>query len=73
MYSKTVLENGVRIISEQMDHLKSISVGLWVDTGSRDEAGSEKGISHFIEHMISRGLANGAAFRSPRNWMRSAG
>ncbi|MEE4351330.1 MAG: pitrilysin family protein [Desulfatiglans sp.] len=58
MYSKTVLENGVRIISEQMDHLKSISVGLWVDTGSRDEAGSENGISHFIEHMIFKGTRN---------------
>ena len=37
MYQKTVLDNGIRIISERLDHLKSISLGIWVDAGSRDE------------------------------------
>ena len=58
MYQKTVLNNGVRIISEHLDHLKSISLGIWVDTGSRDEAKAENGISHFIEHMIFKGTRN---------------
>ncbi len=55
MYHKTVLTNGVRIISEKLEHLKSVSLGIWVDTGSRDEAREENGISHFIEHMIFKG------------------
>lgn len=57
MYKKTVLENGVRIVSEKLEHLKSVSLGIWVDTGSRDEETRENGISHFIEHMIFKGTA----------------
>ena len=55
MYCKTVLKNGVRIISEELDHLKSVSLGLWVNVGSRDEERPENGISHFIEHMTFKG------------------
>ena len=55
MYRKTVLENGVRIISEGLDHLRSVSLGIWVNVGSRDEDRSENGISHFIEHMTFKG------------------
>lgn len=55
MYRKTVLDNGVRLVSEQLDHLKSVSLGIWVDAGSRDEDRSENGISHFLEHMIFKG------------------
>ena len=55
MYHKTVLKNGVRIISEQLDHLRSVSFGIWVNAGSRDEIRSENGIFHFIEHMIFKG------------------
>ena len=58
MYHKTVLNNGVRIISEQLEHLRSISLGIWVNAGSRDEARSENGIFHFIEHMIFKGTQN---------------
>ncbi|MBW1850784.1 MAG: insulinase family protein [Deltaproteobacteria bacterium] len=58
MYHKTVLDNGVRIISEQLDHLRSVSLGIWVDAGSRDEQEAENGISHFIEHMIFKGTSN---------------
>jgi predicted Zn-dependent peptidase len=58
MYNKTVLKNGVRIISEPIDHLRSVSLGIWVNTGSRDEIRSENGISHFIEHMIFKGTRN---------------
>ncbi len=58
MYRKTVLENGVRILSERMDHFQSVSLGIWVSVGSRDEVKKENGISHFIEHMIYKGTEN---------------
>jgi len=55
MHHKTRLDNGVRIISERMDHLRSVSLSIWVNTGSRDEAYPENGVSHFIEHMSFKG------------------
>jgi predicted Zn-dependent peptidase len=58
MYRKTTLENGVRIISERVDFLRSVSLGLWVNTGSRDENALKNGITHFIEHMIFKGTRN---------------
>lgn len=63
MYNKTVLDNGVRIISEKLKHLHSISLGIWVDSGSRDENQQENGISHFIEHMIFKGTRNRSSFQ----------
>jgi len=57
MHRKTVLENGVRIVSERLDHFRSVSLGIWVNAGSRDEVPDENGISHFIEHMIFKGTA----------------
>jgi predicted Zn-dependent peptidase len=58
MYHKTVLENGVKILSERMEHIRSISLGIWVGVGSRDEIKRENGISHFVEHMIFKGTRN---------------
>jgi len=55
MYSKTVLDNGLTLVSEKIDHFRSISLGIWVKVGSRDEREQENGISHFIEHMIFKG------------------
>ena len=55
MYRKTVLDNGVRILSEKLTHFHSISLGLWVNVGSREERSKENGISHFVEHMIFKG------------------
>ena len=54
-YSKTVLKDGLRIISENIPSARSISIGVWIDVGSRDEQISENGISHFIEHMLFKG------------------
>jgi len=54
-YNKTVLSNGVRVISEEIPHVRSVSIGLWVDVGSRDEDPSTNGIAHFIEHMVFKG------------------
>ena len=55
MHRKTVLDNGIRIVTEKLDHFRSVSLGLWVSVGSRDEMEEENGISHFIEHMIFKG------------------
>lgn len=61
MVYKTVLPNGIRIVTEPLSYLYSVSVGIWVDNGSRDENPDENGISHFIEHMIFKGTRNRTA------------
>ncbi|MFH1490647.1 MAG: pitrilysin family protein [Pseudomonadota bacterium] len=58
MYNKSVLKNGVRILSEKLPHYRSVSLGIWVNVGSREEIERENGISHFIEHMIFKGTRN---------------
>ena len=55
MYHKTVLKNGIRIVSERLEHFRSVSLGIWVNVGSRDEVEEKNGISHFIEHMTFKG------------------
>ena len=57
-FRKTTLSNGVRLVSERIPSVRSVSVGIWVFTGSRDETVEESGISHFIEHMVFKGTAN---------------
>src|SRR5580658_4538612 len=57
----TTLKNGVRVISEEMSHVRSISMGVWIRTGSRRETSEENGISHFIEHMLFKGTKNRSA------------
>ena len=54
-YQKTILDNGITVISEQVDSVRSVSIGTWVKTGSRAENDSENGIAHFLEHMIFKG------------------
>ena len=53
--ARTVLDNGVTVLSEQIPHLVSATVGIWVPVGSRAESPSENGIGHFIEHMLFKG------------------
>lgn len=57
VFSKTTLSNGVRVLTETIPSVRSISVGVWIYTGSRDERKEESGISHFIEHMVFKGTA----------------
>ena len=57
----TTLTNGVRVISEEMPHVRSVSLGVWIRTGSRRETSEENGISHFIEHMVFKGTKNRSA------------
>jgi predicted Zn-dependent peptidase len=58
---KTVLPNGVRVITESMPHVRSVSVGIWVGTGSRCERTEENGLCHFIEHMLFKGTRTRSA------------
>ena len=62
MYQKTKLNNGIRVVTENIPHVKSVSIGIWVKTGSRDECVEENGISHFIEHMLFKGTERRNAF-----------
>lgn len=62
MTNKTTLNNGLRIVSKQMPHLRSVSMGVWVNAGARDESEVESGLSHFIEHMIFKGTQKRSAF-----------
>src|SRR5215472_3711908 len=57
----TTLTNGVRVITEAMPHVRSVSVGMWIGTGSRRETAEENGISHFIEHMLFKGTEHRSA------------
>jgi predicted Zn-dependent peptidase len=58
---REVLPNGLTVITEQMQHIRSISIGIWIKTGSRDEDLQWNGISHFIEHMVFKGTAHRSA------------
>lgn len=57
MFERTVLDNGLRIVTSAMPHTKSVSVMLLVGTGSRYETVEEMGISHFLEHMLFKGTS----------------
>lgn len=59
---KTILANGVRVVSETIPSVRSVSVGIWVKTGSRWEAEHQAGITHFIEHMLFKGTKTRSAF-----------
>jgi len=61
MYKRIKLENGVRVVCEKIPYLRSVSIGIWVGTGSRNESQSNNGISHFIEHMLFKGTDNRSA------------
>lgn len=54
-YRLTTLPNGLRIITEEMPWVRSVALGCWVDTGSRDELSNEAGASHYLEHLLFKG------------------
>jgi predicted Zn-dependent peptidase len=62
MVNKTILENRIRVISEEIDHVRSVSIGVWVEGGSRHESGLNNGTAHFIEHMLFKGTERRSAF-----------
>src|SRR5262245_21607982 len=58
---RTVLPNGLTIITERMDHVRSATMGIWVRSGSRHERDDLSGIAHFIEHTLFKGTRNRTA------------
>jgi predicted Zn-dependent peptidase len=66
MYRKIVLDNGVRVVMESMPSAKSVTVGIWVNVGSRDEEKGEEGFSHFTEHMFFKGTRDRSAMQISR-------
>ncbi len=61
MFINEQLSNGIRIVAEEIEHVNSISIGIWVKTGSRHENINNNGVSHFIEHMLFKGTKNRSA------------
>ena len=58
---RTALPNGLTVITEEMEHIRSVCIGIWVKTGSRDEDKQWNGISHFVEHMVFKGTEHRTA------------
>jgi predicted Zn-dependent peptidase len=58
---REVLPNGLLVLSEEMAHVRSVSIGIWMKTGSRDEVAELNGISHFLEHMVFKGTTTRTA------------
>src|SRR5271168_1599080 len=58
---RELLPNGLTVITEQMQHIRSVSIGIWIKTGSRDEDPAWNGISHFVEHMVFKGTKHRSA------------
>ncbi len=58
---REVLPNGLVVVTEEMQHIRSVSIGVWIKTGSRHEEPELNGISHFVEHMVFKGTRNRSA------------
>ncbi len=57
------LKNGIRVITEEIPHIESVSVGIWINAGSRNERKKENGIAHFLEHMAFKGTEKRSALQ----------
>src|SRR5919197_1832977 len=55
MFAKTVLDNDIRVVSQEMPDHRSVSLGIWFENGSRHESPAQNGMSHFIEHLLFKG------------------
>ncbi|MEJ5329480.1 MAG: pitrilysin family protein [Desulfobaccales bacterium] len=73
MYRKSVLPNGVRLVTEELPHFHSVAVGFWLTVGGRDETEAEHGLSHFLEHMAFKGTARRDALAIAREADRLGG
>lgn len=63
---RTTLPNGLTILTEKMDHIRSVAMGVWIRAGSRHEMPEVNGISHFVEHMVFKGTKSRTAQRIAR-------
>ena len=61
MIVRDALDNGIRLVTESMSHVRSVSLGVWLTRGSRHESDAEAGIAHFVEHMLFKGTASRTA------------
>ncbi len=61
MYQSARTANGIRVVTERVPYVQSVSLGIWVDAGARDETNSTAGISHFIEHLLFKGTERRSA------------
>src|SRR3954452_4698800 len=61
MVTREVLPGGLRLITESMPHVRSVSIGVWLTRGSRHESETQSGIAHFVEHMLFKGTATRSA------------
>lgn len=66
MYRKVALPHGLRVVTEKIPTCKSVTIGIWVTVGSRDEKPGEEGFSHFLEHMFFKGTRTRSATRISR-------
>ena len=55
MVTREVLDTGLRLITETMPHVRSVTIGVWLMRGSRHESDERSGIAHFVEHMLFKG------------------
>ena len=58
---RTALENGIRVVTETVPYLESVSIGIWIGAGARHELPGEEGVSHFLEHMLFKGTGRRTA------------
>ncbi len=61
-YQKTILDNGIRVVSEKMNYGHSVSIGVWLVSGSRYETVKQNGVSHLLEHMLFKGTPSRSAY-----------
>jgi len=71
-FERTILPGGVRVVTESIPSVRSVSVGAWVNAGSRDETPADGGISHFLEHLVFKGTARRRGYQINRR-MESVG
>lgn len=72
-FHKSVLPNGLTVISEHVATVRSISIGVWIKHGSRSEKATEKGLAHFIEHLVFKGTKNRSSFEIANSLERLGG
>lgn len=63
LFKKTVLKNGIRVLTEEHPGSRAISIGIWILHGTRDESPDEAGISHFLEHLVFKGTQTRNAYQ----------
>ncbi|MDA8414153.1 MAG: pitrilysin family protein [Desulfobacteraceae bacterium] len=61
MITSTILDNGVRVITEHVEHMHTVAIGIWVANGSRNESPECNGVAHFIEHLLFKGTGRRTA------------